>query len=227
MLISYRYKFIFIHVFKVAGTSMRYVLKKYMFPPYESAITRELQKAGQLPCSKNYRDHVKAKELLSALGAENFDVFFKFAFVRNPWDWQVSLYEFILQREDHRQRDIVKNMASFEEYLEWRLSQPRILQKDFISDDRGNIIVNFVGQYENIEADFQTVCTKLGITDEVLPHKNKTQRRDYREYYNDRTKNMIFKHFQEDIEMFGYDFDDGNLQKVGDGSIWGMHSLQE
>ena len=118
-------------------------------------------------------------------------------------------------------------MGGFEEYIQWRLSQPKILQKDFISDERGNIIVDFVGRYENLQADFQTVCNKLGITNEVLPHKNKTERRNYQDYYNDRTKNMIFKHFQEDIEMFGYDFADGNSQSARDEVILAMDSLQE
>ena len=72
MLIAYNNNFIFIHMFKVAGTSMRYVFKKYMFPPYESSEIKDLQRAGKLASSRNYRDHITAKELRSTLGTEIF-----------------------------------------------------------------------------------------------------------------------------------------------------------
>ena len=206
MLLSHRYNFIFIHVYKVAGTSLKSVLKKYTLPPYESVITKDLQKAGRLPCGNIYRGHIKAREVRSKLGNETFNSFFKFAFVRNPWDWQVSLYEFMLQREGHWEHDLIKNMVGFEEYIEWRVSKQRVLQKAFVSDKQGNIIVDFVGRYENLQADFQKICARLGIDEEVLPQLNQSDRRDYREYYSERTKHLIFEHFQEDIELFGYDF---------------------
>lgn len=206
MLLSHQYNFIFIHVYKVAGTSIKNILKKYTLPPYELPITKELQKEGRLPCGNNYRGHIKAKEVRSHLGDETFKRFFKFAFVRNPWDWQVSLYEFMLQYSGHWQHDLIKNMAGFEEYIEWRVSKQRVLQKAFITDPQGKIIVDFVGRYENLQADFQKICAQLEIAQEVLPHLNKSDRLDYREYYNKRTKNLIFEHFQEDIKLFGYDF---------------------
>lgn len=206
MLLSHQYNFIFIHIYKVAGTSVKSVLNKYTLPPYESVITKDLQKVGRLPCGTNYRGHIKAREVRSQLGDETFERFFKFAFVRNPWDWQVSLYEFMLQRESHWQHDVIKNMAGFEDYIEWRVSTQKVLQKKFISDKQGNIIVDFVGRYENLQADFQKVCAKLGIAEELLPHLNQSDRRDYRDYYNKRTKHLISEHFREDIELFGYDF---------------------
>ena len=207
MLISHRYNFIFIHVYKVAGTSMESVLKKYTLPSYESGTTKDWQKAGRLAWDKKYRRHIKAKEVLSDLGEKTFERFFKFAFVRNPWDWQVSLYEYMLQNKGHPQHDLIKNMANFEEYIEWRVSKEMVVQKRFISDNRGNIIVDFVGRYENLQADFQKICAKLGIASEALPHLNRSDRRDYRQYYNERTKNLILEYAREDIEMFCYDFD--------------------
>jgi len=207
MLICHQYKFIFIHVYKVAGTSIESVLNKYTLPPYDSAITKDLQKTGHLPCTENFRRHVKAKRVRAELGAETFEGFFKFAFVRNPWDWQVSLYQYMLQEEYHYQHKLIKSMAGFEEYVEWRVSKERVLQKAFVSDKQGNIIVDFVGRYENLQADFQKVCEKIGVTATLLPHLNRSNHLDYREYYNKRTKNLIFKHFQEDIELFCYDFD--------------------
>ena len=42
-----------------------------------------------------------------------------------------------------------------------------------------------------------------------LTHFNKSERPDYRSYYNDRLIELVAEHFRDDIEMFGYTFDDG------------------
>ncbi|NER22225.1 MAG: sulfotransferase family protein [Symploca sp. SIO1C2] len=223
MLISYQYNFIFIHVYKVAGTSIESALNKYTLPPYESTKTKNLQQTGHLPCSENFRGHIKAREVRSELGDETFDRFFKFAFVRNPWDWEVSLYQYMLQTQEHPQHELINSMAGFAEYLEWRISKEKISQKPFVSDQQGNIIVDFVGRYENLQADFQKVCHQLGITEALLPHLNRSQHLDYREYYNEYTQKLIFEHFQEDIELFGYDFG-GNRKEQGVPSFQGWEA---
>ena len=139
--------------------------------------------------------------------------FYKFSFVRNPWDWQVSYYHFILKEKDHVRHELVKSLAGFEEYLEWVISTKNPftkgatkLQKDLITDLEGKIIVDFVGRYETLEADFDLVCKRLNIK-ASLPCLNKSKHRDYREYYNNRTRKLVEKHFQDDIALFGYTFD--------------------
>jgi hypothetical protein len=52
-----------------------------------------------------------------------------------------------------------------------------------------------------------------------LPHRNQSRHRDYRAYYNERTKKMVETFFQADIELFGYTFEgsavEGNAVGVG------------
>jgi hypothetical protein len=66
--------------------------------------------------------------------------------------------------------------------------------------------VDYIGKYENLQDDFDEICRQIGIN-ASLTHKNKSKHKDYREYYNDYTRNLIEEAFKEDIEMFGYSFD--------------------
>jgi len=43
-----------------------------------------------------YHPHITASELISKIGKEDFDSYFSFAIVRNPWAWQVSQCEYPL-----------------------------------------------------------------------------------------------------------------------------------
>ena len=45
-----------------------------------------------------------------------FEEYFKFGFVENPWDWQVSLYTFMLKDAKHHQHEFVKSLKDFDEY---------------------------------------------------------------------------------------------------------------
>ena len=105
MLISYSHNFIFIHVYKVAGSSIRKALRKYEPVPFrlKRIAGISLKKLGILNAEKqfnfkNYETHITAKELRERLPEKIYNSFFKFALVRNPWDWQVSLYHFMLKK---------------------------------------------------------------------------------------------------------------------------------
>jgi hypothetical protein len=213
MIVSDEKKFVFIHNYKVAGTSIRSALNKYETPKIGRSkiinrkvakkIDRGLKKAGIERFS--YESHLEAKEAKEIL-KEDWEKYFTFGFVRNPWSWQVSLYSYMLQTEGHYQHDLIKSMGSFEEYVEWRVEKEKRLQSEFFCNSDGNVIVDFVGRMETLSSDFEKVCKKVGVK-ERIPHKRSSKHRDYRNYYNERTKKMIKNSFEKDIEKFGYRFD--------------------
>ena len=210
MIISYSHQFIFIHIYKTAGSSIRSVLEPYMHDPERMFLNRAFRKLHlpiQVPLHKHksFKQHISARDLKKQLPAKIYDPFFKFAFVRNPWDWQVSGYHFMLEEKTHFQHELIKSMKNFDEFIEWRVFKDKHLQKDFITNDQGNLIVDFVGRYETLAEDFEQICRKLHL-DLRLPHRNKSAHDDYRSYYNPRTVDLIREHFREDIELFGYDF---------------------
>ncbi|MBL8795122.1 MAG: sulfotransferase family 2 domain-containing protein [Planctomycetia bacterium] len=205
MLISHSHRFIFIHIYKVAGVSIRTALQPYAAQPRSNV--RELYERWRGRATTPRLDtHAMAREVRAALPAKLFDGYFKFAFVRNPWDWQVSLYHFMRRSPLHPQHALVCAMQDFDEYLAWRVQHEVRLQKDFLTDGNGRVLVDHVGRFETIGQDFDHICKMLNLA-APLPHENKTDHADFRAHYNERTRALVAESFREDIEMFGYSFD--------------------
>jgi S-methylmethionine-dependent homocysteine/selenocysteine methylase len=123
------------------------------------------------------------------------------------------MYHFILKETLHTYHQVVKSMHSFEEYLEWVIKTKKPytkgatkFQKEMVTDEQGHLIVDFIGRFENLEPDFQQICNKLNIK-ASLPSLNTTVHKDYKSYYNDKTRQMVAEHFKADIEFFGYTFE--------------------
>jgi hypothetical protein len=137
---------------------------------------------------------------------------FKFAIVRNPWDRAVSLYEYRVQTN---QTGLGSTSVPFEEWLRlvfverdpYYHDQPKMLQSqsDWLKDASGNMPVDFVGRFENLNAEFAVVAQKLGITAQ-LPHLNRSKRKTAKPYYTDDSVEIIARYFAEDIERFGYKY---------------------
>ena len=218
MLISPTRQFIFFHVPKTAGLSIRDVLQPYAEEPEKFKIRRPPRATNGQP-NRMYEVwqtlllHASARDAQKELPPDLFARFFKFGFVRNPWDWQVSMYQFILRQETNPKHDTVKRLGGFDEYLEWVVETPDPYPKgtpkqqcEILVDSDNQLLVDFVGHYETLSQDFQYVRDRLKI-EGTLPHLNATPHPDYRSYYNERTKRLVADNFPADVELFGYRFD--------------------
>jgi hypothetical protein len=218
MLVSYSHRFIFIHTGKTGGMSMRAILQSFATEPDKFRIRRPPKLIGDRPNPmygvwETLLLHAKASDVQKELPEDVFKTFYKFAFVRNPWDLQVSMYHFILREPTAPRHAEVKALGSFDAFIEWVIATsdpyPRgisKLQGKMITDSYGKLLVDFVGHYETLEEDFTHVCRALRI-DAALPHLNRSEHDDYRSYYSERTRKLIGEHFQSDIELFDYTFD--------------------
>lgn len=210
MLISHSKEFIFIHNYKVAGSSVTEALGKYgaKHPQYSSVKDKLYYKFGIYPkvwSGGKLKFHSKAKEIKGLIPDKIFDSYFKFGFVRNPWDWQVSLYNYGRTWKDHHQRELMLSFKTFDEYIEWRVNNEIRLQKEFFYDDKGNCLVDFVGKFEQLEKDFDEICQKLKIK-AVLPHTNKTNMgKPFLSYYSPKSVDLIYEAFIDDVKTFGYE----------------------
>lgn len=145
----------------------------------------------------------------------NMEIDFSFAVVRNPWDYAVSWYFFRLKRAQRRlESNTTKPKGKFsKEYNEWVVNEsakgiehwfetinPSLQQHTKVKD------LDYVMKLENLENDFVRIQQHFNCY-EPLPHLNYSQRqKDYRQYYNKKTKNLIAKKFATDIELFGFEF---------------------
>lgn len=182
MLLSLRYNFLFVHIAKTGGTSIRATLGRYRrLDPYylpQFICSRISHLTGhRLGCK--FPRHAKIVAAKEMLPRELFESLFKFAFVRNPWDLQVSSFHHIRRERPH----LVAGHEDFEEFLRYKLNPNRPYQfhidtsierqSDYLVDLHGKVLVDFIGRYENIEADFREACRRIGITPPLLAHRRK------------------------------------------------------
>jgi hypothetical protein len=213
-MISHKYKCIFVEVPKTGSTSIRSILG---IPPkpHQNILEMKYELEHRWTRYGGFRNRLLSSlysllpdETRRTQGERLFSSYFKFGFVRNPWDRAVSLYE---RREGMQLRDVM----SFDEFIDWMKfssstcihPMPHRNQLDWFVDSHGRVQVDFIGRFETIEEDWAFIARKLGLSPR-LPHLNQNPRRGkpYTEYYTPRTRRIVAERFKEDIEYFGYEF---------------------
>lgn len=206
MLISDNKKFIFIHIPKTAGSSIRSALKPYANPKSKSNVLR-LLKNFNLP--RDYRKfhfklHSKLQDAQNKMPSEVFTSYKKIAFVRNPWDRVVSNFAFKVHGTDRIERN---RNDSFENFIHTEFELKKSSQFDYICDLDGRLDCDFIGRFESLAEDYMTMQDLLGIELPPLPMLNASKRRNgYQDHYTQETKELVAKYYQKDIETFGYTF---------------------
>jgi len=192
-----RHRCIFVHIPKCAGVSV-----------CQSLFGN--QGAGHYPVTT----------LQKVFGPALFDSYFKFTFVRNPWDRLLSAYEFLRRggfhaadarwAEQHLSQyrdfgEFVRQWVTPANVASWIHFHP---QSGFLSLPDGRTGVDFIGRYENLEADFSRICEQLGIAAR-LQLLNAGPVRDYRDAYDRETRRIVDTVYRQDIVSLDYCFDPG------------------
>lgn len=214
VIISEKHKAIFVHIQKTGGISMQSALKE--------ACVDSRRLLGR---------HSHVSEGIRELGRDNWNSYYSFAFVRNPWDRLVSWYSMIQEKKNmlpfwkqwqkepfkspfHNQ--VIRESHDFESFL-YNCTDVVYSNKchksyafnqvDYISDSEGNIAVNFVGKFENLSNDHSSIFDHLKLNFNPLPSKNSSRHKHYSQYYTSETRDLVAKRFHKDIETFNYQFD--------------------
>ncbi len=183
-MISHSGKFIHIHVPKSAGNS----------------ITQALSDHWDCPA----RQHLIAYEVRDLIGPERFNSYFKFSFVRNPWDKVVSSYHF--QKKKNRVRGLTFRQWVLSRQLVTGSAEKYTTSQFYWLSDEEEPLMDFVGRYENLEEDWKKVLDHVRLKWIELPHENKSAHSHYRTYYNNMTKEFVRSRYQKDIDYFNYEF---------------------
>ena len=214
-------KFIYVHIPKCGGNSVNSILKEY--------ISNGLGPGGK----RKPGGYIQHQHICDIIEREDtpVDDYYKFTFVRNPWDRCVSRYHFIRGNQENNgnkfdQADfrgttfkefIINKDGRFKLKPRWVNKSPRIQkimkdrnpfddQLDWLTDDDGNIAVDRIGRFEDFQADFNVVCDMIDVPRQTLPYLNSSQHKHYTEYYDNETRALVAEKYALDIEYFGYEF---------------------
>jgi Sulfotransferase family len=221
VLISHKKRFLFVHIYKTGGTSVARRLATYARFRQQIAVRYSLTRGLVNTVSSmlglegdtwynGIHKHATALELRAWLGPSAYDAYYKFAFVRNPWDWQCSNYHYIRGSKMHRDHDVARRLP-FKGFIQYQIDMGAPCQLDFLADEEGRVIVDKIGRYESLQADFDEIAQKLGLPRMILSRVNASDRpRDYRACYDAASEDLVRSYFARDIEYFGYSYSDGH-----------------
>lgn len=218
VLYSPHFRFLFVHIPKTGGTSLRAALKPLLYrDPWYWLMwypQRLSHWTGHRTVTKFPR-HARIIAAREMLPPEIFNQLFKFSVVRNPWDMQVSSFHHL--HKEHP--EAVEGLKDFKDFIRHKLDPDRppnphldvsaISQIDFLRDLDGRVLVDDLVRFESLHTDYERVVSKIGLKNPPpLPHKRKGRRKaDYREYYDAATAQLVADRYRADIETFGYTFD--------------------
>jgi sulfotransferase famil protein len=235
MIISHKYKFIFLKTRKTAGTSIEIALSRFCgerdvitpISPADEMLRQELSDRGpqnfqvrlttpddysRLSTRKRirqkqigYYNHMSAEEIRDTVGTTTWDGYFKFCFERNPWDKAISRYS-------HRSRTLARKGKPRPSLLEFlRSERPDKLSNFGIYSIDGDLAVDYVALYENLDSELERIAELLSLPEKKidLPRAKGTfreDRRHYRDLMRQEESSIIARVCAREIALFGYSF---------------------
>jgi hypothetical protein len=139
---------------------------------------------------------------------QQYKQYFKCAIIRNPWSRVHSAWRNVVRDEQHFKRLGLSPNTSLYEFVSHTKGvgflQP---QTAWLLDLRGNLAVDYVGRFEELEKSFDHICNRLHLPTVKLPHEIKGPGKDYRESFDEQSRRLVAEFFAPEIEIFGYTFD--------------------
>ena len=206
-MISNELKCIFVHLRRTAGNSIEIALNGIALFDEIGNRTYEWQNhlhRGPKPEHKKdlrgHSIHSTAAQIRSLHPAE-FEKYFKFSVVRNPWHQMRSHYF----RMGWGQTDVSPSAANFKRWLKgYNQFQGTVPQDSLFEGD--TCLVDHICRYENLQEDFNVVCKKLGIAPRQLPHANLEKSVIDGAIYDDESIALVDNMFRRDILRFGHHY---------------------
>ena len=149
--------------------------------------------------------HVSFQQVRACLPAETWSSYFKFGFVRNPFDRFVSTCFFLNRRNPGFAGNEVEFMRQAINSTRFRQRVLVKAQYRLLTDENDRLVMDYVGRYETLQASFDEICRQIGLTSSGLTKKNASRHQNYECYYDASLKESIAEYYRMDFELFGYD----------------------
>ena len=207
MIISHKHRFIFFAVPKTATHAIRQALREHMGEgDWEQQVLFGRQALPIPELAKLQHGHISAQQLRPHIDPDQWDGYFKFGFVRNPFDRYVSTC-FFLNRQNPAFADqavpFMKRALDIPRFRGRVLVQPQVRQ---LAGEDGKIALDYVGRYESLQHSYDHICETIGIQSTDLARKNTSEHKSYTEYYDDDLKDKVASFYTTDLDEFGYEF---------------------
>lgn len=205
MIVSHHHKFIFFAVPKTATHTIREALRPHLGgEDWEQQILFGQQFLPIPELARLGHGHISAREIQPHLDAQQWRDYFKFGFVRNPFDRFVSTC-FFLNRND---ADFARTARA---YMKDRLARPRFQQRVLVRPQYqqlrardGRVALDFVGRYEDLQQSYDAICERIGIPGTALGSKNTSDHAAYSDYYDEELRHMVASFYADDLQQFDY-----------------------
>jgi hypothetical protein len=206
MIVSFRNRFIFAAIPKTGTHAVRQALRANLGPDDIEQVGLFVRKEFPIPeLAKIKHGHISLEQLRPYLADGQFESFFKFAFVRNPFDRFVSYCSFMTRFKGEFAANPQGVMAHFlnnppsQHVLFWP-------QSHFVADAAGKLLTDYVGRVEDMQQSYDEIAGRIGIPTSRLEKVNASAHQDYRSYYTPQLVDAVAKLYARDLEMFGYEF---------------------
>ncbi len=232
-MICHDLKTIFIHIPKNAGQSIENVFLDHVGLSWKQRAPFLLMKNDNRKIGPPRLAHLKAAEYVKYkyLSQELFNQYYKFSVIRNPWCRMVSIYKYLGFNAKMSFTDFIKSRFKNKVFINnyWFVGP----QNEFIYSENGELMVDFIARFENIQEDFDLIKSSAGLPSNAeLPHANKSKLKQkrknlselstvdqpidnlniknstgsYKDLYDQESIDIVAGLYHKDIEIFGYEF---------------------
>ena len=208
MIVSHQHRFVFAAVPKTGTHSVRQALREHMGDEDIEQVGLFVNKRfpyEQLAAIRH--GHLSLAQVRPFLGEDAFDAYFKFAFVRNPYDRFVSYCAFMSRDSGHfatQPQEVMRYFLFHAPPEQHILFQPQA--SVLLDEDGRTLLADMVGRVEDMQASYDAIAARIGISSRTLDRVNGSKHGDYRQYYTPALVDAVAQRYALDIELFGYHF---------------------
>lgn len=211
-MISHKHKCIFVHIPKCAGTSIEMLLEPDVMVNTPLGRKHLFGIDDSPPSGPIVLQHLTADQVKNRIENHVYNEYFKFTFVRNPYAKCFSEYQWWL---DHGATSKIsfkewlvnhlKPYMGFDTFMFYGHNKP---QHEFIYNNHGKLLVDYVGRVENLQNDLNHICDQLQIDyfKTSWDQRSKKDSSQYHQYYDDESREIVEHIYKKDFEYFGYEF---------------------